>query len=71
MGKNAGVYQVFPFAAPHFLKRLKRNALYHVTAHGDRREDIFEDDVDRKLFLETLIHFGQVLQSCKVYFPSN
>ena len=24
------------------------NALYHVTARGDRREDIFEDDVDRQ-----------------------
>jgi REP element-mobilizing transposase RayT len=30
------------------------NALYHVTARGDRREDIFEDDEDRKMFLETL-----------------
>lgn len=29
-------------------------ALYHVTARGDRREDIFEDDEDRVLFLETL-----------------
>ncbi len=29
-------------------------ALYHVTARGDRREDIFEDDEDRSLFLETL-----------------
>jgi len=34
------------------------NALYHVTARGDRREDIFEDDEDRKLFLETL---GEVI----------
>lgn len=30
------------------------NALYHVTARGDRREDIFDDDVDRLAFLETL-----------------
>jgi putative transposase len=30
------------------------NALYHVTARGDRREDIFEDDKDRNVFLETL-----------------
>jgi len=29
-------------------------ALYHVTARGDRREDIFEDDEDRSLFLDTL-----------------
>lgn len=30
------------------------DALYHVTARGDRREDIFEDDADRKMFLATL-----------------
>jgi REP element-mobilizing transposase RayT len=30
------------------------NALYHVTARGDRREDIFEDDADRRMFLDTL-----------------
>ena len=29
-------------------------ALYHVTARGDRREDIFEDDQDRHMFLSTL-----------------
>jgi REP element-mobilizing transposase RayT len=30
------------------------DALYHVTARGDRREDIFEDDQDRLTFLKTL-----------------
>ena len=30
------------------------DALYHVTARGDRREDIFEDDHDRQAFLQTL-----------------
>lgn len=30
------------------------DALYHVTARGDRREDIFEDDQDRQTFLLTL-----------------
>ena len=30
------------------------DALYHVTARGDRREDIFEDDEDRHMFLSTL-----------------
>ena len=30
------------------------NALYHVTARGDRREDIFDDDADRLSFLATL-----------------
>ena len=29
-------------------------ALYHVTARGDRREAIFEDDADREQFLEVL-----------------
>ena len=35
------------------------NALYHVTARGDRCEDIFEDDADRHAFLEIL---AQVVQ---------
>jgi len=30
------------------------DALYHVTARGDRREDIFDDDQDRQLFLSIL-----------------
>ena len=30
------------------------SALYHVTARGDRREDIYEDDLDRSQFLEIL-----------------
>ena len=30
------------------------DALYHVTSRGDRREDIFEDDLDRQTFLSTL-----------------
>ena len=30
------------------------DALYHVTARGDRREEIFEDDQDRQTFLSTL-----------------
>lgn len=35
------------------------DALYHVTARGDTREDIFEDDQDRLMFLSTL---GQVVE---------
>ena len=27
-------------------------ALYHVTSRGDRRENIYEDNFDRKKFLE-------------------
>ena len=34
-------------------------AIYHVMNRGDRREDIFQDDRDRELFLETL---GQAAQ---------
>ncbi|WP_428356864.1 transposase [Methyloprofundus sp.] len=30
------------------------NALYHVTSRGDRREDIFDDDEDRIIFLNIL-----------------
>ncbi len=30
------------------------DALYHVTARGDRRESIFEDDADRERFVELL-----------------
>jgi len=33
-------------------------AFYHVTSRGDRREDIYEDDQDRELFLDIL---GQVI----------
>ena len=29
-------------------------AIYHVMNRGDRREPIFKDDADRKLFLECL-----------------
>ena len=29
-------------------------ALYHVTSRGDRREPIFEDDEDRRMYLRTL-----------------
>ena len=30
------------------------DALYHLTSLGDRREDIYEDDVDRGAFLDVL-----------------
>ena len=29
-------------------------AIYHVMDRGDRREDVFQSDNDRRLFLETL-----------------
>jgi hypothetical protein len=28
--------------------------IYHVTSRGDRREPIFDDDADRRVFLETV-----------------
>ncbi len=34
-------------------------AIYHVLSRGDRREDIFLDDVDRQDFLKTLAEAGQ------------
>src|SRR5436190_13635848 len=34
-------------------------AIYHVMNRGDRREAIFEDDEDRRLFLETLGEAGE------------
>ena len=40
--------------SPHHVPPLRTNspnALYHVTSRGDRREDIFEDDADRRSFL--------------------
>ena len=30
-------------------------AVYHLTARGDRREDIFLDDADRQTFLDLLV----------------
>ena len=34
-------------------------AIYHVLSRGDRREEIFLDDVDRQDFLKTLAEAGQ------------
>jgi REP element-mobilizing transposase RayT len=34
-------------------------AIYHVMSRGDRREDIFQDDVDRQDFLKTLVETSQ------------
>jgi putative transposase len=31
-----------------------QGAIYHVMSRGDRREEIFRDDLDRKIFLQTL-----------------
>ena len=31
-------------------------ALYHVTFRGDRREGIYEDDIDRATFLDLFDH---------------
>ena len=43
-------------------------ALYHVTARGDRREAIYEDDADREHFLEVLGEVvGQFNWCCHAY----
>jgi len=34
-------------------------AFYHVMARGNRREDIFHDDDDRRFFLHTLSQAGK------------
>ena len=39
---------------PRKLRVRYPGAIYHLMNRGDRREDIFEDDADRRRFLETL-----------------
>ena len=39
---------------PRKLRLEYRGAIYHVINRGDRREDIFRDDDDRRRFLSTL-----------------
>jgi putative transposase len=38
-------------------------ALYHLTSRGNRREDIYEDDIDRVAFLKP---FGEVCNKLTV-----
>ena len=48
------------------------NALYHITSRGDRREDIYEDDIDRIKFLD--IFSSVIIQSnwiCYAYCLMN
>jgi REP element-mobilizing transposase RayT len=39
---------------PRQLRMEYAGAIYHVVNRGDRREDIFRDDLDRQGFLATL-----------------
>jgi REP element-mobilizing transposase RayT len=39
---------------PRKLRMEYAGAIYHVVNRGDRREDIFKDDLDRRQFLSTL-----------------
>ena len=39
---------------PRQLRREFAGAIYHVMNRGDRREEIFRDDQDRRMFLSTL-----------------
>jgi len=47
MGRQVGV-------VPRKLRLEYRGAIYHVMNRGDRREDIFRDEEDRRRFLFTL-----------------
>jgi len=58
--KSGQDYGLTPFLGPHVLRVPRKlrvefpGAIYHVMSRGDRREDIFKDDVDRQDFLKTL-----------------
>jgi putative transposase len=39
---------------PRQLRIQYEGAIYHLVSRGDRREEIFRDDLDRKSFLMTL-----------------
>jgi REP element-mobilizing transposase RayT len=39
---------------PRQLRREFAGAIYHVMSRGDRREEIFRDDRDRRMFLSTM-----------------
>jgi REP element-mobilizing transposase RayT len=39
---------------PRQLRIQYQGAIYHLMSRGDRREEIFRDDLDRKSFLQTL-----------------
>ena len=43
-----------PCTIPRQVRIQYPGAMYHVMSRGDRREDIFPDDVDRQDFLKTL-----------------
>jgi putative transposase len=36
------------------LRRAFENAFYHLTSRGHRKEKIFDDDTDRKIFIRKL-----------------
>jgi len=42
-------------------------ALYHVTSRGNARENIFEEDGDRKAFLEILGKDARIVQAVHGY----
>jgi len=42
-------------------------ALYHVTSRGNARENIFEEDGDRKAFLEILGKDARIVQAVHRY----
>ena len=52
---------------PRKLRVEYEGAICHVMNRGDRREPIFLDDLDRKLFLETL---GQACEMLRTFLAS-
>ena len=50
--------RIKPFAMSRPLRLEFPDALYHLTSRGNRREDIYDDDIDRNDFLTI---FGSVI----------
>jgi hypothetical protein len=51
---------------PHSLRRQHANAFYLVMARGNRREDLFLDDDDRRFFIHTLGQACEMTCWCSV-----
>ena len=50
------------------LRQEYTDALYHVTSRGDRREDIYDDETDRQIFLSIIAEgIEQINWLCYAY----
>jgi hypothetical protein len=54
MGLTQSPRSIYSHQVPRKIRVQYPAAIYHVMTRGDRREDIFHDDVDRQDFLKTL-----------------